>query len=383
MRFTPLILLTFSLFTSQVNAKVASNEQVSTDRQLVEQTLNNYIQGTSFSNPEQISQAFDSRAKLYLTKKDKPHWIVPSKTYVDWFRDSPVGTAVGRIGEIISIDIEGDVAAAKVEIIMPKNKVRYADLMLLKKLQGQWKIISKTASHKPSIQHGKRILFIVSNNNFHADSNLKAGASFSELINAYHEFKLAGYTVDFMSPEGGAISLAYLDTSIPLQKKYIYDGQFMNALEHTKPPTDIIAKNYRAVHYIGGSNAMYGVHDNAEIAKITMEIYEKHNGIVSSVCHGTAGIADLKTSDGQFLVAGKRISGYPTEFENTKASYYQHFPFSMTNRLRQHGAKFEIGAQNKPYMIKDGRIITGQNHLSSALVAKEIIATLNQLDSNS
>jgi len=383
MRFTPLILLTISLFTYQANARDNANNQAPTDRQQIEQTLNDYIQGTSFSNPEQISRAFDSQANLYLTKKDKPHWIVPSTTYVDWFRDRPIGTDVGRIGEIISIDIEGNVAAAKVEVIMPKHKVRYADLMLLTKLQGQWKIISKTAAHKPSIQHGKRILFIVSNNDFHADSTLKAGASFSELINAYHEFKLAGYTVDFMSPEGGAISLAYINTSVPLQKKYIYDGQFMNALEHTKSPNEIIPKNYRAVHYIGGSNAMYGVHDNADIAKITMEIYEKHNGIISSVCHGTAGIADLKTADGQFLVAGKRISGYPTEFENTKASYYKHFPFSMSSRLRQHGAKFEIGAQGKPYMIKDGRIITGQNYLSSALVAKEIIATLNQLDSNS
>lgn len=386
MRFTPFILLALSIVTYQTHAKPLEEPDMKsvekTDRQQVEQTLHDYIQGTSFSNPTQIARAFDPQANLYLTKKDQPHWIVPSSTYIDWFKDRPVGTPVGRIGEIISIDIEGDVAAAKVEVIMPKRKARYADLMLLKKLEGQWKIISKTASRKASNQHGKRILFIVSNNNFHADSNLKAGASFSELINAYHEFKLAGYTVDFMSPEGGAISLAYINTSVPLQKQYIYDEQFMNALEYTKSPADITPKNYRAVHYIGGSNAMYGVHDNADIAKITMEIYEQHNGIVSSVCHGTAGIADLKTSDGKFLVAGKRISGYPTEFENTKASYYKHFPFSMTSRLRGNGAKFEIGQQGKPYVITDGRIITGQNHLSSALVAKEIIAALKKLDSN-
>ena len=378
---TILIILLFttlvSKFTFAAPPTIASN-----DRQQIEQTLNDYIQGTSYSTPKQIDRAFAPQANLYLTRKDTPHWIVPATTYRNWFESKELGKFTGRIGEIISIDIEGDVAAAKVEVIMPQRKARFADLMLLKKLDGQWKIISKTASSKASNQHGKRILFIVSSHDFHGDSKMRAGTSFSELVNAYDEFKNAGYTVDFMSPDGGPISLAYIDTSKPIHKKYVYDEQFMNALEYTKPPSEITAKNYRAVHYVGGSNAMYGVHDNAQIAKITMEIYEKHNGIVSSVCHGTAGIADLKTQDGKYLVSGKKISGYPTAFENTKAKYYKNFPFDMTHRLKQHGANFKVGAQGKPFMVKDGRVITGQNFASSSLVAKEIIATLAQLDSN-
>ncbi len=382
MRLSTPVFIVASLFATSAFAMPPTEINETSDRKQIENTLNDYIQGTSFSNPKQIERAFESQANLYLTKKDQPHWIVPSKTYVSWFEKRPVGTPGGRIGEIISIDIEGDVAAAKVEVIMPKRKARFADLMLLKKLDGQWKIISKTASSKASNQHGKRILFIVSSHDFHGDSKMRAGTSFSELVNAYEEFKKAGYTVDFMSPDGGAISLAYIDTSKPMHKKYVYDEQFMNALEFTKSPSEITPKNYRAVHYVGGSNAMYGVHDNAEIAKVTMEIYEKHNGIISSVCHGTAGIADLKTQDGKYLVSGKKISGYPTAFENTKAKYYKNFPFDMTNRLKQHGADFKVGAQGKPFMVKDGRVITGQNYASSAVVAKEIIATLTHLDSN-
>ena len=39
-----------------------------------------------------------------------------------------------------------DIAMAKVEIAIPKANMVYIDLFLLKKLDGTWKIISKTAT---------------------------------------------------------------------------------------------------------------------------------------------------------------------------------------------------------------------------------------------
>ncbi|MGB1297463.1 MAG: nuclear transport factor 2 family protein [Psychrobium sp.] len=380
MRSIILVLLITTLMSKF--ALAGPSKIIADDRQQIEQTLNDYIQGTSYSNPKQIDRAFAPQANLYLTKKDAPHWIVPATTYRSWFENKELGKFTGRIGEIISIDIADDVAMAKVEIMIPKGQTRFVDYMLLKKLNNQWQIIGKTASKAASNQHGKRILFIVSSHSFHGNSKMRAGTSFSELVNAYEEFKKAGYTVDFMSPDGGAISLAYIDTSLPSHKKYIYDHQFMHALAHTKTPQQVNAKDYRAVHYVGGSNAMYGVHDNPQIAAISMEIYEQHNGIVSSVCHGTAGIADLRLSNGKYLIDGKRISGYPTKFENTKADYFQHFPFDMTKHLQRRGANFEIGQRGKPFAITDGRVITGQNYQSSSLVAKQIIEKLKQLDAH-
>lgn len=44
---------------------------------------------------------------------------------------------------------------------------------------------------------------------------------------------------------------------------------------------------------------------------IAMQVYERNGGVVSAVCHGTAGIANLKLANGQHLVPGKCISGYP------------------------------------------------------------------------
>lgn len=41
----------------------------------------------------------------------------------------------------------------------------------------------------------------------------------------------------------------------------------MNALKNTKSPSEINASKYKAVQYIGGGSAMFGVPENKEIQK--------------------------------------------------------------------------------------------------------------------
>ena len=364
-----ILLIIFTLFVSLLTTSALAD----TEHQQITSVLDNYIQGTSFSYPEKITEAFYSDANLLLEKNNQAVWRVSSKDYASWFNKKKSGTYTGRIGEILNIDRSGAIATAKVEIIVPEKQRRYVDLFLLKKIEQQWKIISKTAIGEKSEQHGKRILFIVSNAHFHGTSKLPVGASFSEIINAYSEFKKAGYTVDFMSPEGGAISLSYIDTSNVLQKKHLYNADFMHALANTKKPDELQASAYKAVHYIGGSSAMYGVAQNIAIQQLVMDIYENHKGIISSVCHGTAGIAFLTLKNGEYLVSGKRISGYPDEYENPNKAYFKQFPFKITETIEKHGGTFKYSARNKAHVEIDGRVITGQNYLSSALVAQEMI----------
>jgi putative intracellular protease/amidase len=353
------------------NAVYAQNEQ-----QQILSTLNNYIEGTSYNKKDVIAKAFYQDALLYLSGKDGSLNVVGIEEYISWYDDDKYGEPTGRIGEVLSIDIRGDVATAKAEILFPNREFRFIDVFLLKKLTSGWRIMSKSAQKIEHKATGKRILFIVSNASFHGDSTVKTGVSFSEIVNAYHVFKEAGYTVDFVSPEGGAIPLSYIDTSKNLHKQYLYNSDFMYAIGHTKSPTEIIAKHYRAVHYVGGGNAMYGVPENKALQKISMSIYEDFNGVISSVCHGTAGIVNLKTKDGKYLVAGKRVSGYPEAYESSKATHIKQFPFLIQQTIEQRKGLFKVSGRGKAHMEVDGRLVTGQNYLSSALVAEQIIEIL-------
>ena len=342
----------------------------------IENTLLDYIEGTSYNYPDQIQKAFYTDANLYLDNNDQGMRVVPISQYIDWFKKGEQGKFNGRVGNILSVDYFGNVAYAKAEVLIPESSLRYIDLFILKKINNQWKIISKTANSETSNLKGDRILFIVSNAHFYGDSNLATGNSYSEIINAYDTFIKAGYTVDFVSPEGGSIPLAYINTSDELSKSYLYNADFMYALKHTKKPSDINPQNYKAVHYIGGGSAMFGVPENTAIQNIVMTIYEDQNGIISSVCHGTAGIVNLKTRSGKYLVEGKRVNGYPDAYERKDAEYFAFFPFLITQTIEERGGDFNYSPRNTYHVEVDGNLVTGQNYLSSKPVALKIIEML-------
>jgi putative intracellular protease/amidase len=361
------------LFALVSNLSFSQSEQ-----SLIESCIQNYIEGTSYNKPDSISKAFYSEANLFLSNKEKPLWIVPISEYVTWFQKSNKGEFNGRLGRIISIEFYNDIAIAKAEILIAEKKQEFMDMFLLKKIQGEWKIISKAASSKTSNKSGKKILFIVSNAHYYGNSTIPTGNSFAEIVNAYNTFINAGYTVDFLSPKGDDIPLAYINTSDALQKQYIYNQDFMYAIKHTMTPNEIDYKTYKAVHYIGGGSAMYDVPENSDIQHLVMQIYEDNNGIISSVCHGTAGIVNLKTKNGKFLVDGKKVSGYPDSFEKQDGEYFKQFPFLIQKTIEERGGNFKFSKRNESYVEQDGRIVTGQNFQSSNGVALKIIEMIEK-----
>ena len=353
--------------------------QAQTEYPNVEKALQKYMEGSSYAKLEMLESAFTENASLYLTGRDAKFKLYSPKEYADFFKNAEKGKFNGRDAKVLAIEVIKDIATAKVEIAGPERKWVYIDLFLLKKVKNDWKIISKTATRVDE-PNEKSVLFIVSNAHFYGDTKLNTGNSFSEIVNAYDVFINAGFKVDFLSPEGGAIPLAYINTSDELSKKYLYDRNFINALKTTKSPKEINASKYKAVQYIGGCGAMFGVPENKEIQNIAMEIYEKHNGIISSVCHGTAGIVNLKTKDGKYLVNGKRVSGYPDEYENKSKPYFKTFPFLIQKTIEERGGDFRFSERGKYTLEVDGRLVTGQNFQSSKPVSEKIVEMINAND---
>lgn len=341
----------------------------------VEQTLNNYIEGSSYNKTEMLSSAFADNATLYLTTKDGFKRYT-AEEYVSWFKNKTSGEFNGRIGEILSIEVEGDIATAKVEILIPARNWRFVDFFLLKKIDNEWKIISKTATREDSNETGNKVLFVVSNIEFYPDTSIPTGNSFDEIIIAYEEFKKAGINVDFVSPKGGAIPLMYLNMSDPMQKKYLYDTDLMYALKHTKNPNQIDSKNYKAIYYVGGGSAMFDTPVDEKIQDIAMTIYEKQKGTIGAVCHGTAGIVNLKTSDGKYLVEGKRVNGFPEDHEKKEKAYFKTFPFLIKKTVEDRGGKFFFSERRASHIEVDGRLVTGQNPQSTKQLAQEMITLI-------
>lgn len=362
---------------------ISSASSYTDDTLAVRHVIQNYIDGTNNADQTLIKSAFHPQAQLLLSHSTKPFWQVSAAEYASWFKQK----SKLRDGYLLSLKIDGDTAVARAKITTYKPVKQYIDQFLLKRFDDKWLIVSKTATlienekskDQLKLAAGKRVLFIASSADFHGDSKLVTGTSFSELVHAYDVFIKAGYQVDFVTPKGGQLPLAYINTSDPIHRKYIYDRDFMYALANTAKPEHIDASQYLAVHYVGGGNAMYQVAENQALQKISMQVYEQNQGIISSVCHGTAGIVNLKLSNGEYLVSGKNISGYPIAFEKTDAAYYQEFPFEIETLIKQRGGAFKYGERNQSYVEIDGRIITGTNFQSSKAVAEAMVNVLNRM----
>ena len=117
--------------------------------------------------------------------------------------------------------------------------------------------------------------------------------------------------------------------------------------------------------------------DNESLKQAIVHFYESEKP-TAVYCHGTSALVDLKLSDGTYLVAGKTVTG----FANIEEDYSDTFvgqkvmPWRIEDTLRERGANYVQGGLFKPFVVRDGRLITGQQQYTGRKVAEAVIEAL-------
>ncbi|MER5118459.1 type 1 glutamine amidotransferase domain-containing protein [Serratia marcescens] len=225
----------------------------------------------------------------------------------------------------------------------------------------------------------RRILHVVTNVSHYDNAAHKTGLWLSELSHAYAIFAGQGYEQHIVSPEGGrspleprALKWPLLDASA---KAWLATPASMALLENTLSPPQIDPTDFDAIYFTGGHAVMWDFPNNADIQRITREIYER-GGIVSAVCHGYCGLLNTRLSDGALLVAGRRITGFSWR-EEVLAGVARKMPYNAQAEMQKRGARYEKAfLPFVPYAVTDGRLVTGQNPQSARATAKRVVALL-------
>jgi phosphoribosylanthranilate isomerase len=121
---------------------------------------------------------------------------------------------------------------------------------------------------------------------------------------------------------------------------------------------------------------MWDFPESPDLARLAVEIYER-GGVVSAVCHGPAGLVDLRLSDGSYLIDGKRVASFTNEEEHS-LGLVDVMPFLLEDRLKERGAHHAKAANYVCHTESDNRVITGQNPASAAPVAHLVVAELRR-----
>lgn len=117
------------------------------------------------------------------------------------------------------------------------------------------------------------------------------------------------------------------------------------------------------------------------LATLAQEVYEK-GGLVGAVCHGPIALANVKLSNGDYLIAGKEVAAFCNE-EEEMAGLVSHLPEhaglgrTCEDIFRARGAKYTKGAAWGAHIAVADRVFTGQNPASAGPVADAIIQALS------
>lgn len=242
-------------------------------------------------------------------------------------------------------------------------------------------LISSCESKKP--EKGK-ILIIVSNTEDMGDPEKHfAGNNLWEVAPPYHIFVSHGYEVDIASPTGGKVPFSM--DPIGISSYTIKYENFNAKVENSLTPDQVNYKDYKAVFIGGGYGPLFDVANNEDLLSIVAGIYE-NGGIVGGCGHGPGAFANVKISNGNYMVKGVKVTGFPNSTEITKswAKNGTLLPIMLEDQLRQNGALFQTKTDlnDKHDVIIDKRIVTTMFLPSSAIVAKEMINELENQGSN-
>lgn len=108
------------------------------DYALVEQTVSYYLDGGTNRDFETLKKAFHETATMKYITGDGYTEV----NALEFFRKgTKPGPKVNRQTRVVSIDVSGHAATAKLEIDYPT--FTFVDYMTLLKIEGEWKIVSK------------------------------------------------------------------------------------------------------------------------------------------------------------------------------------------------------------------------------------------------
>lgn len=222
----------------------------------------------------------------------------------------------------------------------------------------------------------KKVLFVVTSHGTKGSTGEATGYYLSEVAHPWAVLVDAGYEIDFVSPKGGKSPVDGYKMDDATNQRFVNSADW-DRINRSMRPEEVKISDYVAIHYAGGHGTMWDFAQTEALAELGAGIYEQ-GGAVSAVCHGPSGLVNLRLSNGEYLVAGKRVSAFTNE-EEAAVGLTEVVPYLLESSLRERGAIIEKSGNWQKQVSVDGRLVTGQNPASAHQLGLELAKVLEQL----
>ena len=223
-----------------------------------------------------------------------------------------------------------------------------------------------------------KVLMVLTSHDQLGDTGLKTVYWLEEFAAPYYVFKDAGAEVVLASPAGGQPPLdpksELPDFQTDMTRRFNADPDAQRALANTVKLDTVSSKDFDAVFYPGGHGPLWDLAESKTSIQL-IQSFERSGKPIGFVCHAPGVLRHVMAADGAPLVKGRRVTGF-TNGEEAAVELTDVVPFLIEDEFQSLGGLYEKGPDWAPFVIEDGKLITGQNPASSEGVAKALVARL-------
>jgi putative intracellular protease/amidase len=225
-----------------------------------------------------------------------------------------------------------------------------------------------------------KILMVLTSHDKLGDTGKKTGFWLEEFAAPYYVFKDAGAEITLASPKGGQPPIDPTSDKEDAQtedtRRFKADAEAQSHLGSTLKLADVTADGFDAIFYPGGHGPLWDLAEDKN-SKRLIEAFAAADRPVGAVCHAPAVFRNTLTADGKPLVSGRHVTGF-TNTEEEAAGLTKVVPFLVEDMLKAKAGNYEKGVDWASFVLRDGKLVTGQNPASSAKAAKAILALIEQ-----
>lgn len=223
-----------------------------------------------------------------------------------------------------------------------------------------------------------KILMALTSHDQLGNTGRKTGFWLEEFTAPYYVLKDGGAEIVVASPAGGRPpqdpKSDFPEFQTETTKRFHSDARAQAQLTSTKKLADVSAGEFDGVFYPGGHGPMWDMADNAISIRL-IEAFVWADKPVAAVCHASVALLNVRAKNGEPFIKGKRVTGFSNS-EEAAVELSNVVPFLLEDALKERGALYSKGADWAPYVVVDGKLVTGQNPASSGPAAEELLRLL-------
>jgi putative intracellular protease/amidase len=223
-----------------------------------------------------------------------------------------------------------------------------------------------------------KILMVLTSHDKLGNTGRKTGFWLEELAAPFYVFKDAGAEIVLASPKGGQPPLDPKSNDpvfqTDLTRRFESDADAKAQLASTVRLDSVSSTDFDTVFYPGGHGPMWDLAEDKDSVAL-IESFVAAGKPVAFVCHAPGVLRHVVTPDGRPLVEGKKVTGF-TNTEEAAVELTNVVPFLVEDELKAKGGIYSKAENWAPYVVIDGRLITGQNPASSGPAATLLLKQL-------